>query len=269
MRRFSQLTGVTTLLLLGLAFVLADIVMLVVLIPWVRLRPASRPRVLSRFARLIVRFILAVLRGVGRAKINVQPAIPAHGGVLMVMNHQSIIDIPVAVASVVSGCPRMVTHARYGRGIPLVSHMISLYGHIPVQPGRMGRSELDALAGIARATTLPILIFPEGHRTRDGEIRPWKRAGLDTFLSAREWEVYVVVVDGLWRVARLTDFVRNLARVQCRTAVVGPLRYDGRDRESHDAFVDELRRVMCAKLDELRVPARDAMATKQTAVEPT
>src|SRR5262249_21350944 len=159
-----------------------------------------------------------------------------------------------------SGYPRMVAHARYGRGIPLVSHMISLYGHILVQPGRTGRQELDALAETARASTLPILIFPEGHRTRDGAIRPWKRAGLDTLLSAREWDVYVVVVDGLWRVARLTDFVRNLSHVRCRAEMVGPFRYDGRDRETHDEFVSELRRVMVAKLEEIRATTPDSRA---------
>jgi 1-acyl-sn-glycerol-3-phosphate acyltransferase len=134
--------------------------------------------------------------------------------------------------------------------------MISLYGHIPVQPGRTGRSELEALRKIARASTLPILIYPEGHRTRDGEIRPWKRAGLDTFLSTREWSVYVVVVDGLWHVARLTDFVRNISRVRCRVEAVGPFQYDGRNRAGHDEFVNELHRVMCDKLRDMRAIAR-------------
>lgn len=252
MKLFAQFTGIATIVAVGMTFVLADIVMLVVITPWVYLRPSARARTLCAYARLVAGMTLGIVRQVGRAKLDVRAAIPARPGVLMVMNHQSLIDIPLSVAAMISGYPRMVARARYGRGIPLVSHMIALYGHILVQPGKMGRSELDALAETARASALPILIYPEGHRTRDGEIRPWKRAGLDAFLSARDWSVYVIVVDGLWKVGRITDFVRDLSRVRCRVEVVGPFEYDGRGRENHDEFAGELRRVMCAKLSELR-----------------
>jgi len=255
MRLLSQLAGITTLLIAASVFIVGEVVLLVVVVPLVLLRPSARTRILARYAHFIAGSLLFVIRHVGRAKITVQPVVPARGDVLMVMNHQSVIDIPAAVISVPSGYPRMVARARYGRGIPLVSHMISLYGHILVQPGRTGRSELSALTETARASTLPILIFPEGHRTQDGEIGPWKRAGLETLLAARDWEVYGVVVDGLWRVARLHDFIRNLARVRCRVEVIGPFRYDGRGHDNHDAFVDELRHAMVAKLSEMRTSA--------------
>ena len=233
-------------------FALGELVTRMVVEPLVHIRPAARQGILSRWARSVAAAIVALLRWPGGARFDLRARIPGHGGVLMVMNHQSIIDVPVAFRLVVGGYPRMVVHFRYGKGIPLVSHMIALYGHIPVFPGRTGRAELDDLARTARESTLPIAIYPEGHRTRDGEIRPWKRAGLDAFLSAREWEVYVVVIDGLWNVARIPDFVRNLTRVRCRVECVGPFVYDGRGRESHDEFVTELRRVMCDKLARMR-----------------
>jgi 1-acyl-sn-glycerol-3-phosphate acyltransferase len=258
MRPFPQLTGIATLLFVAIGFVLGDIVMMLVITPVILVRPSARSRILSGFAQLTAHSVLAVVRHVGRAHIEVKRVIPAHSGVLMVMNHQSVIDIPASVSCMTSGYPRMVARARYGRGIPLVSYMISLYGHILVQPGKMGRRELDALAETARTSTLPILIYPEGHRTRDGEIRPWKRAGLDAFLSSREWEVYVLVVDGLWGVARLTDFLRDLSHVRARVQVVGPFRYDGRGRKNHDAFVNELRERMVATLAEMRSTSRDS-----------
>jgi 1-acyl-sn-glycerol-3-phosphate acyltransferase len=193
-----------------------------------------------------------LVRGIGRARIDVQPVIPCRGGVIMVMNHQSVIDIPVAVTCVPPGYPRIVARARYGRGIPLVSHMLSLYGHILVQPGKTRRQELDALSETARASMHPILIFPEGHRTRDGEIRPFKRGGLEAILSAREWTVYVLVIDGFYRVARLPHFIRHLSHVRGRVEAVGPFEYDGRGRVNHEEFIDELQRVMCAKLADMR-----------------
>lgn len=260
MSLFSQLTGIATILVIGLAFVVGDILMFVVIAPLVKLRPSARTSVLSWLAQLTAKTVMAVLRHVGRARVEVSRVIPDHSGVLMVMNHQSLIDIPAAVTCMTSGYPRMVARARYGRGIPLVSFMISLYGHILVQPGKMGRPELDALKETARTSMRPILIYPEGHRTRDGEIRPWKRAGMDAFLSAREWEVYVMVVDGLWEVAHLSDFLRDLSHVRARVEVVGPFRYDGSGRESHDEFVDELRDVMVAKLAQMRASASASRA---------
>jgi len=257
MKLFSQFTGIVTLVLVGIFFVLGDVVMFLVVTPLILMFPSLRVRLLSSFARFAYRGVFGLVRFPGGARIDVDMEIPGRGGVLMVMNHQSLLDIPVAFSGVSSGYPRMVTRARYGRGIPLISHMISLYGHILVQPGRTGRQELEALAGTARASTLPVMIYPEGHRTQDGEIRPWKRAGLDVLLSARDWDVYVLVVDGLWRVARLSDFIRNLSGVRCYAEAVGPIHYDGRGQESHDAFVAELHRVMCAKLAEMRAKHRD------------
>jgi 1-acyl-sn-glycerol-3-phosphate acyltransferase len=195
---------------------------------------------------------LWILRHVARARIEVGPRIPCRGGVLVLMNHQSLVDIPIGSEMVSDGYPRFVTHYRYAKGIPLVSHMIGMMGAIPVYPGQTGKSELDRLADAGRSAEHPIILFPEGHRTRDGEIRPWKRGALDAFLSARAWTVHVVVVDGLWQAARLPDFVRNIARVRCRVESAGVFEYDGRDCPVHDEFVERARALMCAKLSEMR-----------------
>ncbi len=173
------------------------------------------------------------------------------------MNHQSLLDIPVAASMVEDGYPRFVTHYRYASGIPLVSHAIGLMNAIPVYPGQMGKTEFDRLAHQARESEHPIALFPEGHRTKDGEIRPWKRGALDAFLSAGAWTVHVVVIDGMWKAARLSDFVSTLTRVRCRVESAGVFEYDGRNRDSHDEFVSRIHRAMCDKLSEMRRVARD------------
>jgi len=248
---FRQFIAAIALLLVGIAFILGDIVSWVVVVPMSLLVPRFRDRLLSAHARVLSGLIMAALRGTG-ARFQIDGKIPGRGGILMVMNHQSLVDVPVAFRCVSDGYPRTVAHARYGRGIPLVSHMLNRYGHILVTPGQTGRAELQALMETARSVEAPILIFPEGHRTRDGEIRPWKRAGLSSFLSAREWTVYVIVVDGLWQSARITDFIQTISTVRCRVEMVGPFEYDGRGRETHDEFIDRLHAEMCAKLAAMR-----------------
>jgi 1-acyl-sn-glycerol-3-phosphate acyltransferase len=225
--------------------------------------PPRRDRILRAWVLLGRDFIMTVLKVVGHARFDIQPFIPCRGGILIVANHQSLVDIPVLYACVPDGCPRMVSHARYGRGIPMVSLTLKLCDAILVQPARTGRAELDALAETARGAVHPIVIFPEGHRTRDGEIRPWKRAGLETFLSAREWTVHVVVIDGLWRAARIPDFIRTIATVECRAESAGSFEYDGRGRANHDEFIERIHRAMCAKLSQMRSEVRDVRQEKR------
>jgi len=267
MKVIKQFIGGTTLVLVTIFFVSADILSRLVIAPLVHLYPGARVRILTWWVLVLRRQMFGLMQHAGRARLDIQPVIPSRGGVLVVMNHQSILDVPIVHACFPSGYPRMVAHVRYGKGVPLVSHMLSLYGHIMVQPGRTGRADLEKLAETARTSELPILIYPEGHRTRDGEIRPWKRGGLDVFLSARPWTVYVVVIDGLLHVARLPDFVRNITDVRCRVESVGPIEYDGRGRESHHEFVERLRRVMCDKLREMRADSGAGVAAQPTTKE--
>ncbi|HEU4365357.1 MAG TPA: lysophospholipid acyltransferase family protein [Candidatus Krumholzibacteria bacterium] len=220
-------------------------------VPVSDLAPRKREPLLRFWARTLRDATLVLMRGAG-ARFEIGLRVPCEGGILILMNHQSVVDIPVCYRFVPDAYPQMVAHHRYWRGIPLISHMMRAYRHIPVYPGRTGRAELDRLAGLAREADHPIVVFPEGHRTRDGEIRPWKRAGLQAFLSARPWTVHVVVIDGLWNSARIPDFIRTIARVHCRTEAIAPFSYDGRGRDNHDEFIDRLEQAMCDKLAEMR-----------------
>jgi 1-acyl-sn-glycerol-3-phosphate acyltransferase len=246
-----QFIGIIAFLLVGIIFIVIDILSWLTVVPAAALFPRWKEPMLRAWVRLPRDLALFVPRVAG-ARIQIDARIPCTGGVLIVMNHQSLIDIPAVSRCVPDGYPRMVAHHRYGRGIPLVSHMLSMYGHILVYPGRTSRAELDRLGEIARTSTHPIVIFPEGHRSRDGEIRPFKRAGLEAFLSAREWNVYVVVVDGLWKSGGPGGFMRTISTVRGHVEAVGPIAYDGRGRDTHDEFIDRVRRVMCDKLAEMR-----------------
>ncbi len=248
---FRQLIGGTVFLFLGVVFVAGEVLMWLTVTPTAALSARKREPLLRFWVRMHVRVIFLLLRTAG-ARFEIGLRVPCEGGILIVSNHQSIVDIPVSFACVPDGYPQMVAHHRYWRGIPLISHMMRIYNHIPVYPGRTGRAELDRLGALARAADHPVVIYPEGHRTRDGEIRPWKRAGLEAFLSARPWTIYVLVVDGLWNSARVPDFIRNISRVRCRAGAIGPLEYDGCGRENHDEFIDRLETMMCDKLADMR-----------------
>jgi hypothetical protein len=129
--------------------------------------------------------------------------------------------------------------------------MLALYRHPLVEPGLMTEDKLAELAETARASEHPIVIFPEGTRTRDGRIGRFQRAGLRAMLQARDWDVWVVVGDGMWRCARIGDFVRGIDSVEVRMLAEGPLRFSPQQDDAN-AFIDDLRNRMVSGLERLR-----------------
>jgi 1-acyl-sn-glycerol-3-phosphate acyltransferase len=115
--------------------------------------------------RILLRFVWAILY---RVRYTGQDNVPAQGAVLVVSNHQSHFDPPLVGA----GCSRRMNYLareslfRFG---PLAWLMRSLDA-IPID------LEGSALAGIKEALRRLkrgelVLVFPEGTRTSDGQIR--------------------------------------------------------------------------------------------------
>jgi 1-acyl-sn-glycerol-3-phosphate acyltransferase len=246
-----MLRGTATLIVAGAWYLALDVIERLVVAPLVGLRPAWRRTVLRRWAGFVAGSTLWIVRRVGGARIDLPARIPARSGVLVLVNHQSLMDIPMVFKCLEGDYPRLVTRRRYARGVPLVSHMLRLYEHPLVDPGRTSRGDLEALAKTAAESPSAVVVFPEGHRTRDGEIRPFKKAGVGAILASRPWSVYLIVLDGLWRCARLADFVRTIGSVRARVEWLGPIEFRG-SGENADAFLDEMRSRMCAKLSEIR-----------------
>ena len=182
------------------------------------------------------------------------PSIPAGEGTLILMNHQSVLDIPLVVASLASSYPRIVTRKRYLRWIPLISHMVRLYQYPVVNPAANPGESRRALAELTRAareTDVPLVVFPEGTRTRDGAIGPFKTTGLRIILRQRPWTVYVLVADGFWQRAKMKDFVGGMSAIQGRITLTGPLTWSD-PRGDSDEFISRARKIMMARLHELR-----------------
>lgn len=249
-----KLRGYLALSVLCTSFVMCDLVQRFVIAPWVKLVPSQRKAVLARWQQLMASLVLNSVSKVGGAKIPELPEIPADEGTLILMNHQSVLDIPLVVASLDGASPKIVTRKRYERWIPLISHMVRLYQYPLVDPTANRSESKKMLAGIreaARSSDVPLVIFPEGGRTRDGQIRPFQSTGVKLILRQRRWTVWVVVADGFWQRARFRDFMEGMADIDGRVAVRGPFAWDD-PRADAEAFLREIEDTMQQELDELR-----------------
>jgi 1-acyl-sn-glycerol-3-phosphate acyltransferase len=132
--------------------------------------------------------------------------------------------------------------------------MTRLYQYPVVDPQATVKGHIKGLQEASRDGITPIAIFPEGTRTHSGELAPWKRTGLRLLLSQRQWDVYLVVADGLWRARSLSGFMRDVSRTDIRNAQAGPFLSPPPGGDV-DAFIVEMRARMEALLTQLREAA--------------
>lgn len=186
------------------------------LLPASWLRPAHKRRYLSRYMKMMAGGLLHLLR-VGGACFDRRGTIDTSRPVLIVMNHQSLVDILSATMMSAPHVPGFVTRSRYARFIPAVSPCVRMLDGPVVDPQRDPRGALAAVREAAPRQKHGLILFPEGHRSRDGALQPFKTAGAQALLGAHPMPVQVVVTDGGWRARRFVDFLFNIHLLRVRT----------------------------------------------------
>lgn len=235
-----------SVLLVGLLFVLGSVVLRLFVLPGSWLFPRQRFRLVSVYMKGMSYGILALLT-LGGARFRRAGALPTAQPVLVVANHQSLIDILQVTLLAQPRVPAFVARARYARFVPLVSASIRLLGSPVIDPKRDPRGAVETIRSGARWLPHGLLIFPEGHRSADGEIRPFRTSGIEAVLADRRLPVYLVLNDGLWRVRRLVDLLFRVHLVDATSEVVG--RFEPPEAVAElPAFVERLRRTLVERL---------------------
>ena len=249
----SFLRGVRSLvsvLLVGLFFIVSSPVLRLLVQPGVWLFPSRRFQLISAFMKYMCWGITSLLT-LGGAHFRRIGSVPTSSAVLIVANHQSLLDIVQISMLSRPRVPAFVTRSRYRRFVPLVSASVRLLGSPIVDPRRDPRGAIEAVRVGARTLPHGMIIYPEGHRSTDGEIRPFRTSGLEAILQERRLPVYLVVSDGMWRVRRFTDLLFRVHLVDATSRVLGPIETPASD-EQLPAFVQQLRERLKSALAEQR-----------------
>ena len=242
--------SLAAVLLVGLLFLLASPVLRLFVVPGAWLFPRQRFRLVSWFMKGMSAGIFALLR-LGGARVRRVGTLPTAEPVLVVANHQALLDICQITLLARPRVPAFVTRRRYARFVPLVSQCIRLLGSPIVDPKRDPKGSVEAIRRGARELPHGMSIFPEGHRSRDGEIRPFRTAGLETILGERRTPVYLVLNEGFWRVRRLADLLFRVHLIDARSEVMGPFDPPADEAGLAD-FIQGLRATLVARLAEVR-----------------
>jgi 1-acyl-sn-glycerol-3-phosphate acyltransferase len=186
--------------------------------------------------------------------------VPSSGGFMYASNHQSLLDILVLGAAL-PGDFKWATK-RSIMNVPFLGWHLRVSGHVPVD--RTGGRKA-AVEAIKRFRTVleegkPLLIFPEGTRTRDGDIQPFKNGGFYAAVRAHV-PVLPVALEGTYGLMSKDDVDSGSTHAlgqderRVRVRIGAPLRADAEGKEG-------------TQVADLRQRTRDAVLELHSGLRP-
>lgn len=203
-------------------------------------------RSLARFLlRSLARFLLHLLFGY---RTEGAERVPEEGPVILAANHLSILD-PIAIWAGLRRPVSFLARAELFR-LPFLSWLLPRFYAIPVE---RGTGDLAAIKNALRALErgFAFCIFPEGTRSRDGRLKPFKSGVAAIALRTGSPVVPVAVwgTDRAWPVGRRLFRLRQPVRV-----VYGePIPVPRKDKVTHQEL-ENLTREIEARVRELLPP---------------
>ncbi len=173
---------------------------LIILIPLVFLRLFRLRTADYRYTNVFSRFYArAILKAAG-AKLEIRGTENFPSGVrnfCVVSNHQSYADIPIVLAAI----PVLVRFIAKKElfGVPVIGFWLLAMESIPIDRGR-GRSAIQAIERGVESIKKgkPVVVFPEGTRSKRDGINSFKRGSLKLALRS-DAVVIPMTIDGSYR----------------------------------------------------------------------
>lgn len=179
---------------------------------------------------------------------------------MLIANHQSLFDIPIVWNLLPARCRmRFVAKRELGTGVPFVSSLLRVQGHALVsRKGDMFQAmkNLERFGKHCRAEGLCPVLFPEGTRSRTGELGPFHTAGFRKLIELDPLPVLVAAIEGGSWVSTLGALLRNLGRYPYTVRLVALLPAP-RGKKEILATLERGRDLISEALDDMRRAAPD------------
>jgi 1-acyl-sn-glycerol-3-phosphate acyltransferase len=125
--------------------------------------------------------------------------IPDNRPVIIVSNHQSMYDIPAVVHGFKKYYPKFISKIELSKNLPSISYNLR-HGKsalIDRENGTQAVKEILKLGRLIQENNYAACIFPEGTRSKTGQVKQFMPAGISTLLHAAPSAVIVpFVIDG-------------------------------------------------------------------------
>jgi len=229
-------------LLWAIAFPVFVLVCLVILLVALFYRGSGLEAVIKAGCRVVLFF--AGVRVCLHGRENFDPS----RRYLLMMNHISLLD-PLVFYARFPGRARTIEEEGHFRW-PVYGRMIRRIGQIPINrtnPRKARESLARAAEFIRTRKDFSFIVFPEGTRTLDGKLGPFKRGG---FLLAAEagLDILPIIQTGAFRIMRKGSKLLRPGRIDyfIEPAVAA----SGRSKEEIAGWMDRVRTVFLRRLGE-------------------
>jgi 1-acyl-sn-glycerol-3-phosphate acyltransferase len=193
----------------------------------------------------VERFCAALVLRLAGIRLEVRGAekIPSGRAVVFMPNHESNADGP---AIFVSLPPVLVLAKREFFRVPVLGWAMRLRGFIPVDRRNRERAiqAVDEAAEALRAGR-SFLVFPEGTRSPDGRLQPFKKGGFIMALKGKALIVPISISGGR-RIMRKGERAIHPGRI--RITFHDPVETEGRKPEERGRLMEAVRRAMLSGL---------------------
>lgn len=173
---------------------------------------------------------------------------------IIVSNHQSLIDIALYMNFFRKVEIRFVAKDNLARHVPLVSEMLRVEEHCMIpRHGKpsIAMQTIDSFGKRIMARGQIPVIFPEGTRSKDGNLGTFYTAGFRRLSESAPLPVAVCALDGGYRINNLLTIFQNLHNGFYRVKVMDILPAP-KNKEEQVAALEKSKELIQRQLDEWR-----------------
>ncbi len=135
--------------------------------------------------------------------------LPANRPIIFISNHQSMYDIPPLIWFLRKNHAKFISKIELTKGIPSVSFNLKHGGgaNIDRKDSKQAVAEILKLAERMKAKNWSTVIFPEGTRSRNGQLKPFAIGGIATILKKVPNALIVpIAIKGSWKLVQYGAF---------------------------------------------------------------
>lgn len=186
-----------------------------------------------------------------KIEVTNPPKLDPEKSYIIISNHQSMYDMPILSETFHSHHPRFIAKKEMAKGLPAISYNLKHASHALIDRSdpKQALPEIKRFAEFIESERAAGIIFPEGTRSRRGQLKDFKKKGTLTLLEhAPNSEVIPVTIKNTWKLSarNSTLMPRNTEVAVCVGAAIN------RVGRSNEEILLEARRVIEENLKKAR-----------------
>tara|TARA_B100001564_G_C20583418_1_gene644289 strand:- start:452 stop:1198 length:747 start_codon:yes stop_codon:yes gene_type:complete len=185
-------------------------------------------------------FLLGSLKILGtRISFKYESKIPKNFPLIFVSNHQSTYDVSPIIWNLREFHPKFVSKKELGKGIPSISYNLKKGGSVLIdRDGEKGvLDQIKKFGENIEKNKWSAVIFPEGTRSKDGNMKKFHHGGLNTLIhSIPSAYIIPLSINNSWKFGRKNYFPLPLG-VEIKFFINKPIKIDQTNSKN---IIDEI-----------------------------